>query len=527
MQAPTIGELGRVTASIDCRDGWAAGRLLLALAIEDSKTDGARALAAEVLSGSRSPEESAARIVAFVQARVAFEPETVEEFESGAYTLARGRGDCDAHFRLVYALAAAAGLRAGLALLWHGSSAPRGMREPTHALAVLELDGAWTWAETTVGAHLGEHPNTAVARLGLAVNRTDVAKEVVIMTEKDLAPMPLGYLSRNPPAQVAKDSRALQALGFLASDVPGMVLADPSSLVVRRAVQAFQRSRGLVADGLLGPNTRAGIGAALTEAGSFGDFGYSPTIGGLVTGGGSLSADLTPEFLAALHAMALRFQARGSKATAEDYARVWFVESAGLHSHVPNGAGEPFGGMNQMGPSERKAAGFTGSFAEWLALSELDQLPFVERYYAAKPVQFIKDARGVYVATFAPAFLPKSGDPDAVLYRYAPREGMPAVGASSAEWAAYNKTHSDPYGENRVFDREHKGFITVADLARPIMSIDGSPRWKEIQARLRAIGGGSTAPAGGSSFGSGGTRLAVVVGLLGTSGLLSWLAYRA
>jgi hypothetical protein len=347
------------------------------------------------------------------------------------------------------------------------------------------------------------------------------------MTENDLAPLPPNFRERNDPAQVLLDAEALQRLGYLPDDAPACALADPTATILRLAVLAFQRASGIAEDGLLGPATRLTIARALRDAGPPVTEGFHYLgIGDLApVVQVKLSADITDGFLLGVQAMAQRFQARGSRARAEDWLRVWFVESAGLHANRPNGGGEPYGGLNQMGPDERAKAGFKGTFAQWLALSEAEQLPFVERFYAAKPVQLINDARGVYVATFAPAFFPQATNADAVLYRYrGDKPGMPAVTASAAEWAAYNKTHSDPYGENRVFDRQRKGFITVGDLTAPIDGIAKNPRWLEIQARIRALGGGTAPSAPGSRAG---VLVASVVGTLAAVGALAWWTLRA
>jgi hypothetical protein len=42
----------------------------------------------------------------------------------------------------------------------------------THAVAVVDVDGVPTWAETTLAAYVGEHPLDAGARLG--AERSDI-----------------------------------------------------------------------------------------------------------------------------------------------------------------------------------------------------------------------------------------------------------------------------------------------------------------------------------------------------------------
>lgn len=266
-----------VVGLVSCDDGWQAARLLLAMAEEDARTPGAHELAARIRAEHPSDLDFAQAVQRFGQ-RVPFVREKGEVFQSGALTLARGAGDCDDHFRLVYAVARAGGLRGALALTHHGADAPPGKQGPTHAVAQLCVGGRCEWAETTVAARWGEHPFAAARRLGLLSERDDVAREVRVMTpEDDLMPIPEGFRSRNNPAQVAYDAEALRRLGFLAADAV-VAKGDPADLTLRRAVHAFQCSRGLAADGLLGPVTRTHIARAL-QAEGIGDLTPPPAKG--------------------------------------------------------------------------------------------------------------------------------------------------------------------------------------------------------------------------------------------------------
>lgn len=270
-----------VAGNVVCGDGWGAARLLLALADEDARTRGAKNLAADIRRRAPSDEAFARAIHAFVLQRVRFARETGEIFQSGAYTLTHGFGDCDDHFRVAYALAVAGGLRAQLGLLHHGDDASSDMQGPAHAAAILCPAGECAWAETTVPAFYGEHPIAAARRLGLATERSDIASEVVIMSTDDLPPVPSDFESHNPPAQVTLDAEALQRLGFLSAESLPSDAADPE---LRQAVLAFQRAKGgMKQDGLLGDlETRPAIAKALREAGVQ-DFDYTVHIGGLGT----------------------------------------------------------------------------------------------------------------------------------------------------------------------------------------------------------------------------------------------------
>lgn len=483
-----IGAPPRVSSSLACADGWGAARLLLALAIEDSLTPGARALAAELRATGATDEDFARAIHAFVRARVKFTREENEEFASGARTLERGEGDCDDHFRLAFAVAMAGGLPASLGILWHGAAAPRDRQQPTHAVVLYRLRDAWVFGETTVDARFGEEPNAAAARLGLTNERSDIAREVKIMTERDLPPLPAGFRERNRPEQVALDAQALQRLGYLGDGVPASMMCDPGAPALRRAVVDFQRARGLVADGLLGPTTRLTIARALREVGPPVTEGFNyPGIAGLDGAKATAkTAHLSPGFFVGVKAMAERFRARGARITARDLLLVWLAES-GI-KNIPNRQGYPFGGLNQMGPGERKAAGFVGTFADWLALSCEAQLPFVERYYVnATAGNFARyaDAAALYLANFTPAHMAHADDPDFVLFRRDPNGPEPT--APESEWKPWREAHKgDAYAANLGLDTNKDGTIRVGELGTVLKAAEraNGPYWAEVLARL-------------------------------------------
>ncbi len=249
----------RAVARVSCADGWAAARFLLACAIEDSQTAAARDLALELWRGASSDEDFVRAVFDFVRDRVRFVREAGEVFTRSDYTLSSGAGDCDDHARSVYVLLRAGGIPAALAFLYR-----KGDAGPRHVVAVAGLKGrGWTWLETTVAAELGEHPYAAAKRLGIVNERSDIATEVRIMTDGDLAPIPAGFTSRTSPAQLAVDVAALKRLGLLGADARPLNAADGP---FRRAVLAFQRSvghgngHGLKLDGLIGDLTRSELG---------------------------------------------------------------------------------------------------------------------------------------------------------------------------------------------------------------------------------------------------------------------------
>lgn len=252
--------VGRIT----CADGWAAARLLVALADEDAATPGAIAFARSMRARYPRDVDFARAVHAMVKRRVAFKREHGELFQSGAMTLNARVGDCDDHARLVYGVSKAGGLCTSMAILHRGDDSG-----PAHATAVLSVHGQPVWAETTLDARFGEDPNAAARRLGLTNARSDIAKEVVLMSSTE--------------NQVAIDARALQLLGYLSNERSSCSFTDRRDPDLSPAVHAFQSAAGILADGLLGPQTRAALAAAVgnlddaTRAG----FDYTVSIAGL------------------------------------------------------------------------------------------------------------------------------------------------------------------------------------------------------------------------------------------------------
>lgn len=439
-----------------CPNGWAAARLLLAAAAEDARTAGARDLALELRAGS-DDETFARRVFDFVRERVAFVRESGEVFAASWYTLAVGAGDCDDHARLAYALLAAGGVPARLAFLYKPASARLG---PSHVVAQAGVGGAWRWLETTIGAEFGEEPFRAAERLGLRLRRSDIASGVRTMTEKDLPPVPPTFVGGDA-ATIARDAAALASLGYLCESFEGLSARDPA---FRAAVLAFQRAHGLEPDGLIGPMTRGVMAQAMGAIGE-----VRPV----------LSRHLSDRFFDEVRAMAARMRAKGATITGADLLAVWLLES-GVRN-VPNRQGYPYGGLNQMGPDQRRAAGFSGSFAEWLALDEDEQLPFVERYYenaTGGRLSLLRDKGSLYLVNFLPAYASHADEPDYVLAR------RKADDDGSEAW---RKAHlSDIYAANRGLDTDGDGAIRVRDLDDAVERAQrgNAAYWRELTARL-------------------------------------------
>lgn len=155
-------------------DPWAAARLLCILADEDAGDPEVRAWGRAILEDTAArfhtfPEDPTiidqfcAAVHANVQGQIAFAPEEGERFQSARTTIVEGVGDCDCHARLVHALVRSQRKRSRLRFF----EAPTGDggTEPIHAVAALGPAGRW--AETTIAAAYGEHPQIAYRRLGL------------------------------------------------------------------------------------------------------------------------------------------------------------------------------------------------------------------------------------------------------------------------------------------------------------------------------------------------------------------------
>lgn len=480
---------GDTVGQVECPDGWCAARLLLALAIEDSKTPGVIALARELRAKHPTDQAYAVAIRDLVREHVRFQREIGELFQGTAWTLGQGYGDCDDHARAVIALALAGGLPADLALLHHGDG-----EGPTHALGRLR----GVLAETTVAARLGEHPVDAAIRLGLVDARKDLARQVRIMTERDLRPVPPHYLDVNPPRRVQDDAEALRRLGYL-DDACSIERADDPRF--RDAVADFQLDRHLTVDGLIGPETRRQIGSLL-EPDEFG-LGYIDAIAP------KLTAHLSTLFFQRVEALAANFREMGARVSAFDFLGVWLHES-GVGRVMRGNSGLPYYGLNMMHADVLRNLGWPEDPAQFQYVAAHDQIPWVRKYYVSEVRSFLDGewsklvgVPGLYVLNFLPAYAKHADDPSYVLTR-APHPF---------------------YTANPSLDPDGKGYITVGDLGRVVEREERAQTayWGELVARQREEGGSAFAlpvdvvagPAGGS-FGA-----AVAVALTIGAGVLA------
>lgn len=152
-------------------DPWAAARLLCILAEEDADDPDVQAWATAILEEvaaayGTSPDDPtildafAEAVHANVQQWIAFAPEEGEQFQSARTTMIQGVGDCDCHARLVHAMARSVGAPAQIVFFDKDG-------EPVHAVGTIGTSRGMQWAETTIGALFGEHPQAAYRRLGL------------------------------------------------------------------------------------------------------------------------------------------------------------------------------------------------------------------------------------------------------------------------------------------------------------------------------------------------------------------------
>jgi Transglycosylase SLT domain len=130
---------------------------------------------------------------------------------------------------------------------------------------------------------------------------------------------------------------------------------------------------------------------------------------------------------------------------ARDMVKVMANESGCLpNAHNPGGAV----GLIQFEPSTLRDEEWTQGTDAFAVLHVVDQLPFVERYYAARKTAILAAGGGVgplYVATFLPALTSHAGD---LTYVLCGAQGPLA-------WA---------YASNKGFDVERLGYITVGML---------------------------------------------------------------
>lgn len=484
----SVAELGvrgtpigaRAVGRVNCPDGWAAARLLVALAASDATRPDVRMMAATLRARSRGDAGYADTIHRLIKGRVRFVREKGEVFTGTTYTLAVGYGDCDDHTRIALALAWAGGLPARAAFF----SKP-GAPGPSHVVAVLCPDGVCRWAETTVDATLGEEPYAAAERLGLLKNRADIAaREVVYMGADDLPPFPEGFPLRSSSDQVRHDALALLALGFLCSDRMSAIASDPSPAQedFRRAVRHFQFTHGLEPDALIGPITRGALQRAVRSEG-IGDLPglYAPTADPAPQPA-TLTADIPTEFFTEVKRLAYDL------GTQPEYLLEVMNSESDLRPHVGFRQGRHmatgligFVGIRDLGfnaippapagsPQDEKDLANRLNHDEFAKLSHVEQLEFARRFWWHLKGK-IESALWLYQYNFVPLSIERGTTPETVII--------------AKDGTGYNGQEAEFYRVNSQVDANKDGKITVDDLRifKERKAANGA-RFAEAKARL-------------------------------------------
>jgi hypothetical protein len=157
-----------------------------------------------------------------------------------------------------------------------------------------------------------------------------------------------------------------------------------------------------------------------------------------------------------------------------DLLIVLYSES-GLEPWAQNKIDGPFTavGLNQITKS-----GASGWLSEperqnLVNLSVGQQLPYVERYFRHIPWvaagNTFHSAAQVYLAEFAPGLLGRGSDPNMVLY------------------SLVHDKHA--YEDNKTFDQDHKGYITLGDLGKWVSHLGNKSVFLAALYRLRQVTG--------------------------------------
>ena len=163
---------GRPYAEVDvvCRDNKDAIHLLNDLATDDAATGPMVPATARSFRNAYTTDEAFARAVhRFVRDGIEYVDDEDQIFRAGDVTLALKVGNCVNTARLIVGLCKAAGLDA------RAVPVPDAEGAITHTAAQIKHDGAWHWAEGTIGAAYGEEPHAAARRLGIEVARSDIS----------------------------------------------------------------------------------------------------------------------------------------------------------------------------------------------------------------------------------------------------------------------------------------------------------------------------------------------------------------
>lgn len=148
-----------------------------------------------------------------------------------------------------------------------------------------------------------------------------------------------------------------------------------------------------------------------------------------------------------------------------DLAKISYSES-GLNPAAYNPSG-PAGGLIQFMYQPLRGVGFSGTVMEFTRLSGLQQLPYIEKYYAPFR-RYLTDVGLMYTVNFLPAYASAASAAAAkgMDFVYAEKNG---IGYSAVI-----------YKFNTGLDQNRDGKISHQDLISHIHSVTSTPRWAAI-----------------------------------------------
>lgn len=153
--------VGRVLcARFEGKDNEAAFRLLSEFSLDDVGDPVARTLGLDIRQRFGPDQVRMAKALQqWVKDHISYLPEPTETFQAPWYTIRTGVGDCDDHANLVHAIARNAGMKARVVPVRNKEG------KITHACTQINVEGVWSWTETTIDADFDEPPRAAAARL--------------------------------------------------------------------------------------------------------------------------------------------------------------------------------------------------------------------------------------------------------------------------------------------------------------------------------------------------------------------------
>lgn len=181
----------------------------------------------------------------------------------------------------------------------------------------------------------------------------------------------------------------------------------------------------------------------------------------------SLTADIEDDFLMELRATSFRLNPNEPELA--EWILLAMTHESNINPHERDHSGAPYFGLIQLG-----RPGFPGMKPEeFMALSAVEQLPYVEKYYRPAAKHFHSRAN-LEQYNFLPSSLARGT---------APETKIVIDGADG-----YGGMENSFYASNRRLDVDDDGSITVQDLDASLDRVSRYPRFKEALDRLRALG---------------------------------------